>query len=103
LTPHPAGAAFPLLFSYRMEKYFPAQKKNLTAQKITNGYAEKKINCAGNCKPLQEMNVQKAYLYLKQYGGLDYLYENWWALHTDNPFWAIRDMLEICRQNGGQK
>jgi len=50
-----------------------------------------------------KMNVQKAYCYLKQYGGLDYLHENWWALHTDNPFWAVRDMFEICRQNGGLK
>ena len=65
--------------------------------------AEKKFNCAGNCKPLQEMNVQKACLYLKQNVGLDYLCENWWTFHTDNPFRAIRDMLEICRQNGGQK
>ena len=50
-----------------------------------------------------KMNVQKAYLYLKQYGGIDYLRENWWALHTDNPFWAVRDIFEICRQNGGLK
>ena len=50
-----------------------------------------------------KMNVQNAYRYLKQYGGLDYLHENWWALHTDNPFWAVRDMFEICRQNGGLK
>jgi hypothetical protein len=48
-----------------------------------------------------KMNIQDAYRYLKKYGGLDYLYENWWALHTDNPFWAVRDMFEICRQNGG--
>ena len=50
-----------------------------------------------------KMNVQNAYRYLKQYGGLDYLHEHWWALHTDNPFWAVRDMFEICRQNGGLK
>jgi len=50
-----------------------------------------------------KMNVQNAYRYLKQYGGLDFLHENWWALHTDNPFWAVRDMFEICRQNGGLK
>ena len=50
-----------------------------------------------------KMNVQKAYLYLKQYGGIDYLRENWWTLHTDNPFWAVRDIFEICRQNGGLK
>jgi hypothetical protein len=50
-----------------------------------------------------KMNVQQAYRYLKKYGGLDYLYENWWALHTDNPFWAVRDMYEICRKNGGMR
>ena len=48
-----------------------------------------------------KMNIQKAYQYLKQYGGIDYLRENWWTLHTDNPFWAVRDLFEICRQNGG--
>ena len=50
-----------------------------------------------------KMNVQDAYRYLKQYGGIDYLREHWWALHTDNPFWAVRDLFEICRQNGGLK
>ena len=50
-----------------------------------------------------KMNIQNAYRYLKQYGGLDFLHENWWALHTDNPFWAVRDLFEICRQNGGLK
>jgi hypothetical protein len=48
-----------------------------------------------------KMQVQEAYRYLKKYGGLDYLYEHWWALHTDNPFWTVRDMHEICYQNGG--
>lgn len=50
-----------------------------------------------------KMNIQKAYQYLKQYGGIDYLRENWWALHTDNPFWAVRDMYEVCRRNGGAR
>jgi len=50
-----------------------------------------------------KMDKQAAYHYLKKYGGLDFLFENWWALHTDNPFWAVRDMFEICRQNGGLK
>jgi len=48
-----------------------------------------------------KMNVQKAYLYLKKYGGIDYLNKHWWALHTDNPFWAVRSMYEICHKNGG--
>ncbi len=50
-----------------------------------------------------KMNVRDAYLYLKKYGGLEYLMEHWWALHTDNPFWAVRDMYEICHQNGGAR
>jgi hypothetical protein len=50
-----------------------------------------------------KMNVQKAYRYLKEFGGLDYIYENWWALHTDNPFWAVRDIYEICYKNGGMR
>jgi hypothetical protein len=48
-----------------------------------------------------KMNRQDAYRYLKKYGGIDFLFEHWWALHTDNPFWAVRDLYEVCRNNGG--
>jgi hypothetical protein len=48
-----------------------------------------------------KMNIQEAYQYLKKYGGLDYLYRHWWALHTDTPYWAIRSMFNACRKNGG--
>jgi hypothetical protein len=50
-----------------------------------------------------KMNKPRAYLYLKKYGGLDFMHECWWALHTDNPFWAVRSMYEVCRNNGGLK
>ena len=50
-----------------------------------------------------KMNIQEAYLYLEQYGGMDYLDKCWWALHTDNPFWAVRDMFEVCKNNGGKQ
>jgi len=50
-----------------------------------------------------KMNRQDAYLYLKKYGGLEFLNEHWWALHTDNSFWAVRDMYEVCYENGGLK
>jgi hypothetical protein len=50
-----------------------------------------------------KMNRQQAYLYLKKYGGLDFLFEHWWALHTDNDMWAVRDMYLICQQNGGNQ
>ncbi|MDR3328832.1 MAG: DUF3791 domain-containing protein [Prevotellaceae bacterium] len=48
-----------------------------------------------------KMNRQEAYRYLKKYGGLDFLFKHWWALHTDNPFWAVRDLYEVCYKNGG--
>jgi hypothetical protein len=50
-----------------------------------------------------KMGVQQAYLYLKQYGGLDFLMEHWWALHTDNDIWAVHDIYLICRNNGGMR
>jgi hypothetical protein len=50
-----------------------------------------------------KMDRQEAYRYLKKYGGLDFIFEHWWALHTDNPFWVVRDIQEICYQNGGQR
>ena len=48
-----------------------------------------------------KMKIQDAYFYLKKYGGLSFLFENWWALHVDNPIWATRDIYTICKQNGG--
>ena len=50
-----------------------------------------------------KMSKPNAYLYLKKYGGWDYLNECWWALHTDNPMWAVRDIYLFCRNNGGLK
>ncbi|MDR0693809.1 MAG: DUF3791 domain-containing protein [Prevotellaceae bacterium] len=50
-----------------------------------------------------KMNIQEAYKYLKKYGGLQFLHEHWWALHTDNPFWTVRDLYDICYENGGQR
>jgi hypothetical protein len=48
-----------------------------------------------------KMDKRDAYLYLQKYGGLDFLFKHWWALHTDNPFWAVRDLYEVCYKNGG--
>jgi hypothetical protein len=48
-----------------------------------------------------KMDKPEAYRYLKKYGGLNYLFEHWWALHTDNPFWAVRSLYKICYRNGG--
>ena len=48
-----------------------------------------------------KMNVQDAFFYLKKYGGWDFLNEHWWALHTDSSFYAVRDLYEVCYENGG--
>jgi len=48
-----------------------------------------------------KMGKPEAYQYLKKYGGLDFIFEHWWALHTDNPFWSVRDIYHVCLQNGG--
>jgi hypothetical protein len=50
-----------------------------------------------------KMKIPNAYDYLKKYGGLSYLLEEWWALHTENIVWAVRDIYEVCRNNGGLK
>ncbi|MDR2970033.1 MAG: DUF3791 domain-containing protein [Tannerellaceae bacterium] len=50
-----------------------------------------------------KMSGPKAYLYLKQYGGMDFLNECWWALHIDNPVYAVHDMYLVCRNNGGMR
>jgi hypothetical protein len=50
-----------------------------------------------------KMSMPDSYRYLKQYGGWDYLNENWWALHTDNPFWTVRYLYDVCHENGGDR
>ncbi|MDR0605339.1 MAG: DUF3791 domain-containing protein [Bacteroidales bacterium] len=50
-----------------------------------------------------KMSTTQAYHYLKQYGGWDYLLEHWWALHTDNKFYALKDLYQVCYENGGMR
>jgi len=50
-----------------------------------------------------KMSMPESYRYLKKYGAWDYLNENWWALHTDNPFWTVRHLYDVCYENGGLK
>jgi len=50
-----------------------------------------------------KMGIQQAYLYLKQYGGLTFLFKHWWALHTENSLWATRYLYDVCYKNGGER
>ncbi|MCL1957707.1 MAG: DUF3791 domain-containing protein [Fibromonadales bacterium] len=74
-------------------------------QRIENSEDANKISFIASIIPAfadaYKMNVSNAYDYLKKYGGLSYLLEEWWALHTENIVWAVRDIYEICRNNGG--
>jgi len=48
-----------------------------------------------------KMKKPDGFLYLEKYGGLDYVRENWWALHIDNQDYAMRKIFNICKRNGG--
>ena len=48
-----------------------------------------------------KMGKREAYIYLRQYGGFDYLKNNWWALHIQNPCQVERELFAVCRKNGG--
>jgi hypothetical protein len=50
-----------------------------------------------------KMPIPTAYQYMEKYGGIDYLLKHWWALHTDNDIWAIHNIYDICRKNGGMR
>lgn len=78
-----------------------------TAEKALDKETSDKVNFMAFIIPefakSYKMGFQDAYRYLKKYGGMDYLNQCWWALHTDNPFWAVRDMFEVCKNNGGKR
>ena len=50
-----------------------------------------------------KMKKQDAYQYLKKYGGLSFLFQHWWALHTDDKYFALRDLYNVCLENGGKR
>jgi hypothetical protein len=48
-----------------------------------------------------KMDKPEGYQYLKKYGGLDFIREHWWALHTENQYYAARYVFDVCKNNGG--
>jgi hypothetical protein len=48
-----------------------------------------------------KMKRPNAVRYLRQYGGWDFIFEHWWALHTEDSSDAVRRILRICELNGG--
>jgi hypothetical protein len=50
-----------------------------------------------------KMSRQTAYCYLKKYGGMDFLFRHWWTLHTEDPYWSLKALYNICYKNGGMR
>jgi hypothetical protein len=50
-----------------------------------------------------KMSIKDAWLYLKKYGGWEFLNKHWWALHTNNVLYTLNDLYEVCYKNGGQR
>jgi len=48
-----------------------------------------------------KLPVKQAYSYLKQYGGIGFLNEFYDVEHTENPYYTVRTLLNICRNHGG--
>ena len=87
--------------------HFDKKSRKPMEKKVINKATSDKISFMTYIVPAfadaYKMNVKEAWLYLKKYGGWDFLKEHWWALHTDSTFWAVRSIYNICYQNGGQK
>ncbi|MDR0687191.1 MAG: DUF3791 domain-containing protein [Prevotellaceae bacterium] len=39
--------------------------------------------------------------YLIRFKGTEFLRENYGCEHTQNPYWTVKDVLDVCRRNGG--
>ena len=48
-----------------------------------------------------KIGLPEGYRYLKQYGGLDYIREHWWALHINSRDYIIHKVFDLCKANGG--
>jgi len=48
-----------------------------------------------------KQTIPNAYKYLKEFGGMDFLYENYNYEHTQSEYHTHHALLEVCRNNGG--
>jgi hypothetical protein len=44
---------------------------------------------------------REAFNYLNEFKGIAFLEENFGLEHTQNPYWTVRNLLELCKRNGG--
>ena len=59
------------------------------------------ICCIGAFATTYNLLNSKAYLYLKQYGGIDFLFKFYDAEHLLSIDDAVNDIAVICQRNGG--
>jgi len=45
--------------------------------------------------------VQETFIYLEEYGGYDFLVDNYEYQHTRHEYDTILSLLKVCRNNGG--
>ncbi|MDR0687412.1 MAG: DUF3791 domain-containing protein [Prevotellaceae bacterium] len=43
----------------------------------------------------------EAFDYLKEFKGIAFLEEHYGFEHTQNPYWTVKNLLELCKRNGG--
>ena len=48
-----------------------------------------------------KMLIPDAYKYLRDFGGLDFLFRHWEVEHTQHEMYTYTTLLKICRRNGG--
>jgi hypothetical protein len=48
-----------------------------------------------------KMWIPEGYKYLRDFGGLDFLYRHYDVEHTQSEIYTYMTLLKICRRNGG--
>ena len=60
------------------------------------------VMCIGEFSQRHAMHPQKAYQYLKEYGGMAFLKDCYSAEHLLSIEDAIDDLTAVCQKNGGK-
>lgn len=59
------------------------------------------VICINEFAKQNKMTIKEAYLYLRDYKGINFLKENYEAEHTVGLDDAIDDVKQVCINNGG--
>lgn len=59
------------------------------------------VMCIGEFSEMHSLDLQEAYRYLKQYGGIAFLKDCYDAEHLLSIEDTVRDLTLLCRRKGG--